>query len=597
MGHAAEKDLPTRRQAILFRGKVACFRLRRHLTDLRDGCRQRFPRDKVESDLPVLAESRSLLYASSNAAEFDLQAGKVHNLRVAARHLNGVTVPAGKIFSFWAHVPRPTRRRGFVDGRELREGCIVPSIGGGLCQLSNALYDAALKAGLEIVERHAHSRLVPGSMAEQGRDATIFWNYVDLQFRSNEDTEFQLEVLLGRGELVVRIRAEDSKIPQSSAAIPGTPSPAPAGDPVESCETCGVTECFRHPQTLGLSQTQSTAWLVDAYWPEYDHYLQQHRGGSDSLFVPLSNRLGNRPTRYPWSTEGFATVRQALLQTLKRSLLSRRLAAQGADRQRALLKMDEQIARSYARRIPHTATHLIVSQNLLPFLWQDGVLGGRSFDVLMTRLPMHKLQATLDQAAATWPDSLTLTDFRADPELVAMEKAALDEARHWITPHSQIAELGGDRSIELDWNLPQATPRENPPAGQGRLLFPASTLGRKGCWEIRSLKLPIALCGPNLERSDFWEGADVEQRDYRSALRSPDISTVVEPAWVENNPRRLLQAVAAGVPVIASANCGLKGVRGVCTVPIEDLQALRNAIDQVEKSAATHHWRHAASGN
>jgi len=67
-----------------------------------------------------------------------------------------------------AHVGARRALRGFVAGRELREGCVIPSLGGGLCQLSNALYDAALKAGVEIVERHAHSQVIPASLAEVG---------------------------------------------------------------------------------------------------------------------------------------------------------------------------------------------------------------------------------------------------------------------------------------------------------------------------------------------------------------------------------------------------------------------------------------------
>lgn len=50
--------------------------------------------------------------------------------------------------------------------------------------------------------------------------------------------------------------------------------------------------------------------------------------------------------------------------------------------------MDAELARIYARRIPYTATHLVVSQNLLPHLWREGALAGRTFDVLMTRLPL-----------------------------------------------------------------------------------------------------------------------------------------------------------------------------------------------------------------
>ena len=94
-------------------------------------------------------------------------------------------MPAHAVFSFWKQVGRTNRLKGYVAGRELREGCLIPSIGGGLCQLSNALYDAALQAGFEIVERHAHSQVIPGSLAEAGANATVFWNYVDLRFRSH----------------------------------------------------------------------------------------------------------------------------------------------------------------------------------------------------------------------------------------------------------------------------------------------------------------------------------------------------------------------------------------------------------------------------
>ncbi|HVR67716.1 MAG TPA: glycosyltransferase, partial [Verrucomicrobiae bacterium] len=53
---------------------------------------------------------------------------------------------------------------------------------------------------------------------------------------------------------------------------------------------------------------------------------------------------------------------------------------------------------------------------------------------------------------------------------------------------------------------------------------------------------------------------------------------VVLPAWIEDQPRRLLRAIAAGIPVIASDACGLEGVAGVTTVPVGDVLALRNAV-------------------
>lgn len=567
----AKEETPTFSQAIAFCLKASCFRARRLLQNFREEL-PRFPLGAIDDTQPVIAESRTVLYSSLLGSEFGLQAGKVHNLRVAARHLNGVSLPAGGLFSFWKQVPRPTGWRDFAEGRELREGCIIPSVGGGLCQLSNALYECALDAGLEIVERHAHSRRLPGSMAEQGRDATIFWNYVDLRFRA--EVNLQIEVIIGRGELVVRFRSSEKRPSLSTEAeanevadySPDTYTSA--GDPVESCETCGVTSCYRHPETHGIPKASMTAWLVDAFWPEHGHYVTQNRQQEDWLFSPLTSG------RYQWCEEGFARVHTSPWLTLRRSLASRRLAQQGAVRQRTLLGFDKRIAASYARRIPPAATHIVVSQNLLPFLWRAGVLGGRTFDVLMTRLPLGHLQSALDQAAARWPESNTLSDFRADPELLSDETAALNEAEHWITPHSEIARLAGDRAVKLDWEIP---PYDELVEIGSRLLFPATTLGRKGAWELRELCRPLTLSGPVIESADFWHDRKVERR----AFSLEDVAAVILPAWVENQPRRLLQAVAAGIPVIASDACGLEGVDGISVVETGNVVMLKAAVESL----------------
>ena len=570
-GPPLDESQPTRGQALLFLAKACLLRVNRWLCDPH-GRPEPLPKRGAAAEGPVLAESRSLLYPSATGAEFSLQAGKVQNLRLAARCLHGRVLRAGELFSFWAHVPRPTVRRGFAPGRELREGCIIPNVGGGLCQLSNALYDAALTSGCEIVERHAHSRRVPGSMAVAGRDATIFWNYVDLRFRAPVDC--QLEVWLTKSELRLRLRAlETVKLPRET---PPAPVLLSADHPAESCETCGVTACFRNPSATGLTQNPATAWLVDAWWPEHDAWMTAHCQPGDTLLTPLDRRRW-KTGPYHWNSTGFSDVRSAPLFVLRRSLISRRLASQGAARQRALLRMDAELAAIYARRIPHTALHVVVSQNLLPFLWQSGALAGRTFDVLMTRLPMTALQAQLDRAAARWPDTTTLADFRADPELLEAESAALAEARHWITPHREIARLAGPRAVLLDWQLPATRPR---PLGR-RLVFPASTLSRKGARELREalhgLPVPVTLAGPLLEGSGFWNGTNAQPAgdDWLAGA-----AAVVLPSWVENQPRRLLAALAAGVPVICTPACGLGEMPGVTLVPEGEVAALREAMKQ-----------------
>ena len=181
--NAVNSEVPTRAAALPFAAKATVHRLRRSCKDAVDFQLRRWPVSARSDGYHAWGVSLSQLDLADRENQRRLILGKIENLRVAARTLNGIEVPAGGVFSFWAQVGRPVARRGYVPGRELSEGCIIPSIGGGLCQLSNALYQAALDASLEIVERRPHSQIVEGSAADAGRDATVFWNYVDLRFR------------------------------------------------------------------------------------------------------------------------------------------------------------------------------------------------------------------------------------------------------------------------------------------------------------------------------------------------------------------------------------------------------------------------------
>jgi hypothetical protein len=491
---------------------------------------------------------------------------------VAARTLNGTIIRRGELFSLWRNLGRTTRGRGFVAGRALREGCVIPNTGGGLCQLSNALYDVTLRSGCEIVERHAHTRALPGSTTAPGRDATIFWNYVDFRFRPPVDC--QLRVALSRGELTVAVDGLDG----TALAPPVQAILAPCEtrlEVAESCESCGVTQCFRNPAATSLARRGITAFLLDKFEPEFDRWITANQDARDILFVPLKS--DRRPV-YAWTRNQFADVHQALFTTLRRSWRSRSLAAQGAERQRALLDFDAALAFDFSKRIPHLADHLVISQNLLPHLWRNGDLGGRTFDVLMTRMPMAELEKILDAAAKKFPQSRTLADFRAPAKIREAEDEALAAARYWITPHSAIARMAGDRARKLDWcqaSVPAARPR-----GQA-VIFPASTLARKGCYEIRELarrcRLRLKLIGPIIEAPDFWRGIDAQPA---AADWLAQAGVVVLPAWVEHWPRRLLQASAAGVPVVASTSCGLEGVANVTEVAPGDPDALFAAVER-----------------
>lgn len=145
-------------------------------------------------------------------------------------------------------------------------------------------------------------------MAAVGRDATIFWNYVDLRFRTPSDC--QLEVWLTKSELRLRLRVlEAVDAPQCLPPAPA-PSITPHPEhPAESCETCGVISCFRNPSATGLTQNPATAWLVDAWWPVHGAWMAAHRRPGDTLLTPLDRRRW-RTGPYHWNSAGFVIPRK-----------------------------------------------------------------------------------------------------------------------------------------------------------------------------------------------------------------------------------------------------------------------------------------------
>jgi vancomycin resistance protein VanW len=145
------------------------------------------------------------IYTASDPREQELELGKVQNLRIAAAAVNGILLDPGELFSFWAAAGRPSSGKGYVIGRELRGGCMIPSIGGGICQLTNALSRVVHQCGMEIVERHSHTLHPPGFFIDDRTDATVFWNYIDFRFRA--PFSVRLGAILSETTLIVRLDA------------------------------------------------------------------------------------------------------------------------------------------------------------------------------------------------------------------------------------------------------------------------------------------------------------------------------------------------------------------------------------------------------
>ena len=278
-----------------------------------------------------------------------------------------------------------------------------------------------------------------------------------------------------------------------------------------------------------------------------------------------------------------ARLHTAPLETLRHALMARRLTEQGAAQRTAQICRAEGLAQCLARALTPACEQAVVAQNLLPFLWRDGRLGGRRFRVLLSRQPIAILQSNLDAAAALHPDSPTLRDYRAPNWLIEAELAALQAAEEIITPHAYLAALFPRKARLLPWALPTAQKTEQEGASGPAIFFPGPTVARKGACELREaarrLDLEIAFSGRVLEGADFWSG--VRARRLNPDEDGLNCAVVVQPAFVEDRPRALLRAVAAGVPLIVTDRCGLAERANAQTVPCGDVEALVAALRRV----------------
>ena len=105
-----------------------------------------------------------------------------HNAHLSLSRLVGATIAPGATFSFNRRVGTFSRDRGFRKAPVSYNGQLIDDWGGGVCQTSTTLYNAALLAGMQILERN-HHRFAP-SYVPPGRDAAVAFSGVDLRFRN-----------------------------------------------------------------------------------------------------------------------------------------------------------------------------------------------------------------------------------------------------------------------------------------------------------------------------------------------------------------------------------------------------------------------------
>lgn len=126
-----------------------------------------------------------------------------HNIQQAAQALDGIFLQPGQSFSFNRTVGPRTLMRGYRLAPAFMTLSTVDSVGGGICQVSSTLYNAALGAELAIQERHAHGTAI--ASVPPGRDATVWYDQVDLRFRNPYPWPIQIRTQMKGDRLSVAI--------------------------------------------------------------------------------------------------------------------------------------------------------------------------------------------------------------------------------------------------------------------------------------------------------------------------------------------------------------------------------------------------------
>ncbi|HTQ12013.1 MAG TPA: VanW family protein [Fimbriimonadaceae bacterium] len=131
------------------------------------------------------------------------QTSRNTNIRLAAQKLNGHILMPGQELSFNETVGRRTAKGGFREAPVLKNGRHDMGIGGGICQVSTTMYNAALLADLKIVRRNNHT--LPSVYVPLGRDATVDYGSLDLIISNPTDKPVAISSTYENGKIAFRV--------------------------------------------------------------------------------------------------------------------------------------------------------------------------------------------------------------------------------------------------------------------------------------------------------------------------------------------------------------------------------------------------------
>lgn len=135
--------------------------------------------------------------------------GRIKNLTNGSSKLNGTLLYPGEELSVYEICHPFTVENGYGVGGAYQNGVVIDSVGGGICQVSSTLYNAVIRAELEVTMRYSHSMTV--SYVEPSDDAAIAGTYKDFRFVNNQDYPIYVEGYCANKKVTFNIYGKETR--------------------------------------------------------------------------------------------------------------------------------------------------------------------------------------------------------------------------------------------------------------------------------------------------------------------------------------------------------------------------------------------------
>jgi len=198
-------------------------------------------------------------------------ANRIHNVQLVARLIDGKLIAPGATFSFNGATGERTADKGFLEAPVIINGELSTGLGGGICQVSTTVFNAAYEAGLPITSRTNHALYI--SHYPLGRDATVNYPDTDLKFVNDTPHWLLLRTFVGSSSLVVNLYgAPQNRRVQTETAPLRVLAPPPLEKKVDKSLDPGevVVESYGVPaQATSVHRrvySQSGELLSDSTW-------------------------------------------------------------------------------------------------------------------------------------------------------------------------------------------------------------------------------------------------------------------------------------------------------------------------------------------